>query len=178
MNSVSWLPNQEETLEGYEVYQSASSLGPWVLEATVLAPTSSYTDVDGVLGSWYRVRAYDIYSSYSDYSTPVEASEPKTVRVYGNIRDLGFDEYDGAEISVVTNPRKLFCTETNVIIPDSISTTSDENGWWSLFLTSNILLSPSGSSYVFEFVGIGQSYERRVVVEDLVEVSFVDLEEV
>ena len=70
---LAWDKNTENDLRGYIVYRSTTAGGPYVqVGDDVLAPTSTFTDVDVEDGTYfYVVTAYDNDGGESGYSNEV-----------------------------------------------------------------------------------------------------------
>lgn len=68
---ITWLPNAELDLAGYTIYRGLGPQGPLEAAGTVLAPATSFTDLDvssNLEYYYYRLRAFDTQGQQSQLS--------------------------------------------------------------------------------------------------------------
>lgn len=173
---LSWVPNMEPDISGYEIYRSTSEDGSYTKIADTNGDTNFYNDEDGTVGLWYKVRAYNNRDVMGEFSPVAEAIGPVACRVYGHVTDASGVVVESANIHAIVQPRQLILTDTNVVIGDEVMASSDSNGWWQMFLYPNNLLTPPDSTYIFEISSEnGYEYTKEVIIPNVSEILFNEL---
>lgn len=100
--SLTWLPNTEEDMAGYELQRAPNvdelpgtwedvAYIPFEIPGPNYNPATGeffYIDGEGTLTTWYRLRALDTYGDASDYCLPFQPTEHTTPPPFPNTVEL------------------------------------------------------------------------------------------
>lgn len=175
--NVKWAPLAAVNADHYNIYRSAAQSGPFVKigqtpqPALPLPVQIQFLDSTGDIAKWYLIEPVDLdgIPGISTGAFRVSTNAALT-QVWDLVVDASNKPVAGLRIEARLSHAAFF---NNLIVPQSVSTVTDANGYWQLELYPNSVLAPTDTDYLFLIPGVQPA--KRGLVPDGETVVFKDV---